>query len=299
MKRLLLLYYTGTYNTRLLAKEIAKSLSDEYEVTSIEIDSKTEAVSLSDYDAIGLGYPIYAFNAPSFFIKYLKKLKFDPSKSYFIFKDSGESFRMNNASSRRIIKLFKKNRIKDYSEYHFLLPYNIHFKFADAFVYQLIQEDKKLLTVLKSDLKTGTNRHLKSNIFYNIASKILRIQTFGGYLNSFFYKVDKKKCIDCNLCINSCPVGNIYRKKGKIKFKHHCLMCMRCSFYCPKDAISIGLLNSWRVNGAYNFKNILNNDSLKDIDYVSKQKDFFYKCYPATFKHIDEMYNEITKENEK
>ena len=32
-------------------------------------------------------------------------------------------------------------------------------------------------------------------------------------------------------------------------------MCMRCSFYCPKAAIKIGLFERWKVNGAYNFNN--------------------------------------------
>jgi hypothetical protein len=29
---------------------------------------------------------------------------------------------------------------------------------------------------------------------------------------------------------------------------------MRCSFACPRDAIRIGFLNGWRVNGAYHFE---------------------------------------------
>ena len=28
-------------------------------------------------------------------------------------------------------------------------------------------------------------------------------------------------------------------------------MCARCSFECPTDAFRIGILNGWRVNGAY------------------------------------------------
>ena len=64
------------------------------------------------------------------------------------------------------------------------------------------------------------------------------------------------------MCIKNCPMNNIFKnKKGKIKFKHNCMMCMRCSFFCPKDAINIGFLQwwGWKVNGAYDFKNILKN----------------------------------------
>ena len=73
-------------------------------------------------------------------------------------------------------------------------------------------------------------------------------------------------------------------------------MCMRCSFYCPKDAINIGMLNSWKVNGTYNFSKIVNDERLENTDFISGQKDFFYKCFPKTFKEIDKMYNELNEQ---
>lgn len=293
MKKAILIYYTGTYNTRYIAEKIKEKISDYYDVDHLEVDLHTPAVDLSSYDLIGLGYPIYAFNAPSFFLNYLKKMKFPKDKQYFIFKNSGESFALNNASSRKIIKYLKKNKVNRFSEYHFLMPYNIHFRYDDAFIYELFEADRKLLEVLKYDILNDDVRHLKSNFLYDLVSRILRIQTFGGYLNSYFYRVEDTKCIKCGLCVKKCPVENIYYKNGKIKFRHHCLMCMRCSFYCPKDAISIGMLQKWKVNGAYDFEKICSASNLKDSKYVEKQQGFFFKCYPKTFAEIDKMYNQI------
>lgn len=298
MKKAILIYYTGTYNTRYLAKKIGEKISGAFNVDYLEVDSHSQPIDLSSFDLIGLGYPIYAFNAPSFFLKYLKRLKFPADKQYFIFKNSGESFALNNASSRKIIKYLKKNHVNRFSEYHFLMPYNIHFKYDDAFISELFEADKKLLEVLHFDILNDHTRSIKSNFIYNLVSKILRIQTFGGYLNSYFYKVDNTKCIDCGMCVRNCPVENIYYKNGHIKFKHHCLMCMRCSFYCPKDAISIGMLKNWKVNGGYNFKLIEQNKGLKEKKFIEKQKGFFYKCYPKTFKEIDKMYNQIISKSD-
>ena len=64
------------------------------------------------------------------------------------------------------------------------------------------------------------------------------------------------KCVNCNKCVNTCPHNNIYIKNDKIKFHHHCDMCMRCSFFCPTNAIKIGFLEGWKVNGEYKFKEI-------------------------------------------
>ena len=40
-------------------------------------------------------------------------------------------------------------------------------------------------------------------------------------------------------------------ENGKFHFAGDCLMCTRCSFGCPTDAFSIGILNSWRVSHSF------------------------------------------------
>ena len=145
------------------------------------------------------------------------------------------------------------------------------------------------------DLKNNiSNVKLKTNFIYNFVSYLFRIQRLGGYINSYFYKVDYSKCSRCYKCINICPIENIVldHKTNKIKFNNKCLMCMRCSFYCPKDAINIGLLNSWKVNGKYDLERI-NNDNNIDSNYIFKQKKFFFKGYYKVINKINKRYDEI------
>ena len=61
MKRCLLIYFTGTFNTRYISKWLAQRLAKEgYEVTLYEIDPlKTEQLDYSEYDLVGFGAPIY------------------------------------------------------------------------------------------------------------------------------------------------------------------------------------------------------------------------------------------------
>ena len=87
MKKALIIYFTGTYNTRFLVQEFAKRLEkNEYNVNFTEVKEGTEVVHLNDYDLITISYPIYAFNIPSFFMKYLKKIKYLNNKKYLILK---------------------------------------------------------------------------------------------------------------------------------------------------------------------------------------------------------------------
>ena len=212
----IIIYFTGTYNTLFLANKIKNKLEEHnsYEVELFSININSSLKNIQNYDLIIFSYPIYAFNMPRIFEKYIKKIKILPGKKYIIAKQSGEPLGLNNSSSYKLINKIKKNKGILINEYHFLLPYNIHFRYEDNFIKELFNYNDKLLS-----------------IFYSFNSFIFKIQRLGGPINSIFYKVDYKKCIKCNLCINNCPTKNIEIINNKIKFHKNCEMCMRCSFF--------------------------------------------------------------------
>ena len=295
--RVLLIYYTGTYNTRYLSNKVKdRFINKGYEVDTIEINANTPIKDVSDYDLIGFSYPIYGFNSPLPFNKYVRKLKFNDKQKYFIYKNSGETLAMNNASSRILIRIMKRQKVELIGEYHFVMPYNIHFPFEKEFVKQILIYNEKLLDIMFYNLDKNIIFKIKSNPIYNLAAFFVGIQKIGGNVNSFLYKVDKNKCINCNKCVNTCPHNNIYIKNGKIKFHHHCDMCMRCSFFCPTNAISIGFLEGWKVNGEYKFKQIENDNSILS-NYINGENKGFYKCFIKHFNFIDNEYNKINKDN--
>jgi ferredoxin len=291
--KILLIYYTGTYNTRYLTGELTKKLIEKGNaVDTVEINAAAPVANTDGYDMIGFSYPIYGFNSPLPFNKYVKKLKFKEGQKYFIYKNSGETFAMNNASSRILIRLMRKNRATFVGEYHFVMPYNIHFPFEDSFVKQILSYNEKLMAVMLHNIDNGIVFRIKSNFIYNFAAAIVGIQKIGGNVNSFLYKVDSEKCIGCNKCVKDCPQGNVYIRDGKIKFHHHCDMCMRCSFFCPTNAIKIGFLEGWKVNGEYDFDKIKNDSDLSS-NYITKDSRGFYKCFIKTFDFIDKEYEKI------
>ena len=53
-------------------------------------------------------------------------------------------------------------------------------------------------------------------------------------------------------------------ENGHPVFHSGCLLCTRCSFSCPENAISLGLLEGWKVNGPYNFRKIMEDPGLQD-----------------------------------
>lgn len=291
----LLVYYTGTFNTRYLTELLKERLSQGgCSVTAYEIDPlNTEKLDFSGYDILGLGYPIYGFNAPFPFIKFLKRQKIPPGLRVFIYKNSGETYPVNDASSISVLRILHRNGVDVKNEYHFIMPYNIHFRFEEPLVREMLDIDGLLMDILVKEIFSGIPNIKKYRLYQRLITFFVKLQFIGGDINSFFYRVEKNQCINCGLCIKNCPMKNIVRdKKGNIHFRHHCLMCMRCSMFCPKDAIRIGILDTWgwRVNGPYDFEQIR---KLPLQEVINDKTEGFYRCYVQTYKNIRSRHKEL------
>ena len=172
------------------------------------------------------------------------------------------------------------------------MPYNIHFRFDENLVKEMLGIDELLMDILVKEIKDNIPNVKKYKFVNRLINHPMRLTYIGGNINVLFYKVDKKRCINCGLCIQKCQMNNIYRdKRGKIKFHSRCLMCMNCTLNCPKDAIKMGLFNSWRVNKPYNFKEI-EKIELKEPIITENTKGFF-KCYIKTYEQIKTRHKEL------
>lgn len=290
----LLIYFTGTFNTRYTSQILKQRFENEGdEVDLYEIDPlKLERLDLSRYDLVGLGYPIYGYNAPWPFLKFIRHQKFPKGIRTFIYKNSGETEKVNDASSLFVWRKLKRSKAIIENEYHFMMPYNIHFRFEEDLVKEILDMDEKLYDILLYEVKNRIPNIRRYKLWHRVVTRVVSIQFFGGDVNSFFYKVRQEKCVDCNLCIKQCPTQNIYRDgNNQIKFHHNCLMCMRCSFFCPTAAIDIGFLQGWKVTGRYDFEKIRNMKLEKPV--ITQDTQGFFKCYVDTYNYINSRHKEL------
>ncbi|MDE5592528.1 MAG: EFR1 family ferrodoxin [Clostridiales bacterium] len=257
--KILLIYFSGTGNTKRIS-DLYKT-AFEYrgaEVDSLELPLTTPLPDIDGYDLIGLGYPIHGFNAPKLLLTLCKQLpkrnkKTDGYKKAFIFKTSGEPVRMSDVSSLKMRKILKRRGYAVNNEYQYVMPYNIIFRHTDSQVYKMWTVAQKLVPADVDEILQGGARLPKKIFMGGFLAWILRCEHWGAHIIGKTYKA-KKDCVKCGKCVKLCPMGNIRtNKKGKIKFGGKCIICMRCVQSCPKAAINMGLLNGWKVNGAYSF----------------------------------------------
>lgn len=294
MKKCLLIYYSGTGNTKYLTLKLVPKLEKEgFEVDIYRINPlKLETLDLSKYDLVGVGYPIYGLNLPGIVHKFFKKQHFIKDQRVFVFKNSGETWRENNSSSLVLRKIIKRHKARLTNEYHFMMPYNIHFRYDEKLIKEMLVMDEKLLQILVKEIVDEIPNIKKYTFHNNFFNRLLRLTYIGGNINVRFYKVNKEKCIKCGLCVKGCQMKNIYfNKKGNIAFHHKCLMCMYCTLNCPKDAIKMGLFNSWKVNKPYNFNEIEKIELTSPI--ITKETKGFFKCYIKTYEEINQRHKEL------
>lgn len=284
--RVLLYVFSGTGNTLKVASLYKQYLNAEVTVYRIAKSSPPPPPT-DDYDLIGFGYPIHAFSAPEPILKFAKELPAVKSKPAFVFKTSGEGLHLNDGSSQKLIKILQKKGFDVLFERHFVMPYNMIYRHSDEMAKQMYIYAKAMTALSCKEIEAGVRKKVKKNIFKKAFTATFRVieQPFA-HIHGPLFKVNKKKCIECERCIKICPQGNVKVKDGKIRFGKSCVLCMGCSFNCPTDAIKVGFFKFWKVNGSYRLDELVKDDSLYFPVVPDKAKGI-YRLYKKYYRECD------------
>lgn len=289
--KVLLCAFSGTGNTMIATHKLASFFEQEgHEVTIYPVTRPYENIpDPNEYDVIGLGYPIHAFNAPQIFVRFCKRLPKVENKKTFFYKTSGEPFRPNNASSFFCYKALKKKGYHCIMDVHMLMPYNIMFRYKDGLAKQMYIYTKATCKLIVKRILNGEEDKLRYNIFTIIWALMLRLQWFGAWILGPTIHAKKKLCTKCGACVAKCPSHNIKMTEKGPKFGWRCTMCMSCAFRCPQDAVRPGFLNPWRVNGLYPYAEVLK-DKEKPSVYITEETKGYFKLFLKYYQKLDTIF---------
>jgi ferredoxin/flavodoxin len=287
--------FSGTGNTDLIAKRLKENFEKQNLICQIQKIGKNKLSFPNHHNTtlIGIGYPIHAFNAPQPIVEAIKDFpETRNNQKVFIFKISGEPLKINNASSKTIFKILRNKGYTIVQEFHFLMPYNIWFRYSEKLANHMnrytIAQSKLIVKQLCNGLENEIfNTPLRATIF----AIIFRFQWPAAKLNGKLYTANRKKCNLCGVCERGCPVGNIEIINDRVHFSNRCAMCMYCSMYCPKDAINIGLLRPMKVNGPYNYNKLAKNESL-NFPFISNNTKGIRSLFKKHYQNLDMLFKE-------
>ena len=234
----MILYFTGTGNSKFVADYLAEKLEDD--VVSINKTLKNNEIldceSEKPYVVVA---PIYAWRFPLVVEQLLKKSQFKGNKTVYCIATMGE----NSGSAGKYLKKIFTAKGMNFTGYIGVVMQN-NYLFMEKMpkpreAARKLNDIIPKLDMIASTIKAGkTLKKDDKTAFAPFMSSVVN----AGF-NKFMVKKQKytvdKDCISCGKCVSVCPVNNITMKNRKPVFDTNCTGCLACLHHCPKQSINV------------------------------------------------------------
>ncbi len=235
----MIIYFTGTGNSRYIAETISKRLDDDItDATDLMKENCCpDFISNKPYVFVA---PTYAWRLPRIFEKWICNCTFKGNKKvYFVLTCGGEIGAADNYAKRLAIN----NDFKYMGTAQVVMPENYIVMFEpttkenDLTIFNAATEKAEKLCEKISTEKTFNKA--KISIIGHLYSDFINPLFYTFYVGARkFYTTDA--CISCGKCAKECVMNNITLKDGKPIWGNDCTHCMACICKCPTEAIEYG-----------------------------------------------------------
>ena len=250
---LLLIYYSGTGNSKRVSEWIGETASGaglKTHVTSYDHFNADNIAEFTGKTLIGFFSATHGFNMPHSMLKFMIRFNLLKGSDLFI---------GNTRAGMKLSKLFlpglsgialylpailmflKGYRIR--SLYPVDLPSNwisLHPGLKKKVVDSMFDHYKSLTTRFAGKLLSGERVFLKAFVFLPLDLLVLPLAVgyyfFGRYILAKTF-ITNEHCDNCGVCINQCTTHSIILKGNRPFWKLSCESCMKCMNSCPKRAI--------------------------------------------------------------
>ena len=233
----MVIYFTGTGNSRYLAGLIASRLEDKVVSMNDRIKLGIKDDVLSE-KALVIVSPTYCYHLPKTVTDYLESVKISAPKIYFIMT-CGAGIGGAGAYNAKIAET--KN-IPYGGTKAVVMPDN-YIAMYEASSYDVAQSILDGIPATADEIseaiKAGESFSMKKSGLSAGISK-LGAKVFNGMMiNTAKFAADDN-CTGCGSCANICPMNNISIENRKPKWGDSCVHCIACMSFCPRNAIQYG-----------------------------------------------------------
>lgn len=233
----MILYFTGTGNSRYIALRLSRKLNDKVISINEYFKYQKQAIFYSDKPYVFV-LPTYAWRMPRIIMDWIERASFSGHKKVYIILTCGDSVGQADKYARRFFD--KKTNLYFQGLQYVVMPENYIVMFdtpKPKEAKMIIRESSKKINELA---KYISNEERFLVIQYRFGSIVQ-----SSLINFPFYQLivnDKgfyttEKCISCQRCQQLCSLNNINMINGKPKWHGHCTHCMACICGCPVEAI--------------------------------------------------------------
>lgn len=235
----MVVFFSGTGNSRLCAHVIAKALGDEVVDSFPYLRDRREAQLHSEKPWVFVS-PIHAWLLPAAFAEFLDESRFTGCRdAYFVITCGSEI----GAVERGLKGLCREMGLN----FRGVMPIPMPNNYMLFSALETPAEAEAIIAAARPKMaeaarlialgppfpaqKTGLADALKSAAVGPLFAR------FATSAEPFFVK---ENCIGCGKCAELCPMRNIRLTEGKPEWDDHCMQCLACINVCPVEAIEYG-----------------------------------------------------------
>ena len=235
----MILCFSGTGNSKYVAKRIANALGDALVNLNDRIKA-SDTSSIETGERVIIVTPTYAWRIPRVVRDWLRKTELRGAKQAWIVMTCGSEIGNADKYNR---ELCTEKGLSCMGTAQIVMPENYIAMFSAP------QADKARQIVAKAEPNIDcVIASIQSNQPFAPTRNKLYDRLISGPVNPIFYRFFVKAnaftvsdaCISCGQCAKRCPMNNVTLKDGKPVWGKACTHCMACICYCPVSAIEYG-----------------------------------------------------------
>jgi flavodoxin/Pyruvate/2-oxoacid:ferredoxin oxidoreductase delta subunit len=272
MPKVLISYFSQGGTTAKIAQSIAAGLRTEGFLVDFHDIKDRISSDLSSYNLFGVGSPVYACRIPfnvSDYVLSLPKIKGFPAFSFNLYgtypADAGGQLRRLLTNKGTIDMGYFSAHGPEYNLGYLQKGYL--FSPDNPTQCELEQAEAFGREVANRVLTRGHGQDISfhSPPFVYRFERLTCARWMVKNVITRTYKVDKKTCNSCGVCMTLCPNHNIQKdKEGRPKWGRNCILCLYCEMKCPQDAIS-SMIDKLGMIWNYNVRHMSADKSLQYV----------------------------------
>ena len=235
----MVLYFTGTGNSRFVAQNIADIIGDKAVSISGFITKEEKPVFIANEVYVFVA-PCYVSSTAKAMVDFIMRSDFPKGiRAYFVITSA--SYMGASAETNKRLCLKKGFEYMGTAEVYMPQNYIVYFDMKSEEENRRIVNDaipviKRFAGLIKDNKPFLPNKcHFGEYLVTNLACRLF----YPLFMKTGKFKATEK-CISCRKCLDLCPLNNISFNDGKPVWGNKCTHCMACINLCPVSAIEYG-----------------------------------------------------------
>ena len=233
----MILYFTGTGNSRYLAEGIAKITEDDEIISINELMKTKEGDTFKSDKPFVFVAPVYAWKIPIVLSEFIEKSEFIGSDEVYLIVNCGST--VGGTYTYAKDDFAKKGlKMKGFAAIDMPENYIAIFKAPDEKkADEIIAKGRERIIRIARMIKNNESFFNRTNKGYGKPLSIILNKPFYRLTVSSkgFHTLDN--CNGCGKCVELCPLNGIDLVDNKPVWNGKCTHCMACICGCPSEAI--------------------------------------------------------------